>query len=438
MSIFAGDAADLYQLNSASTAWSVVSKATHPYTIASDLMWRFVLMGQRVIAVNFNDPMQSFVMGTSTKFADLAAAAPKARYAAVVRNFLVASNTNDGTFGPQPQRVWWSALNDPTNWPTPGTSAAAQVQSDYNDLLGDGGWIQGVVGDLGTADGAVFMERRVWRMVYAGPPAVFYFFAAEGARVTPAPGSIVQLGPIVYYLGRDGFYAFDGTSSRPIGVNKVDKYFYSNVDQNNLFRVVGAADPINKVILWAWPDTAATGGTPNHLLIYHWELDRWSIADITVETLIVGMTFGYTIDGWTAPYGTLDAVPPFAFDSRVWTGGKDILAAFDTSHRLNYFNGNALAATVDFSEAAIIPGQVANVRNARPLVDGGIPSVSLGARRRLVDAISFNAGTAMNGLGTCPQRASGRYITGRLTMPAASAWSHISGLELDATPAGGR
>lgn len=516
--VFAGDASKLYQLTASATTFANVSRSGG-YTVGSDQNWKFALMAQRVMASQIGDPIQSYLMGTSSLFSDLAAGnisaltlvagsgytngtyalsvtgagsgsgfagtvtvsggtlssssitnpgrnypstatiavpagagggtlgtitptiqsiAPKTRYMAIVRNFLVCGWTNDASGGDQPQRVWWSSLNDPTNWPTPGTAAAAIVQSNYNDLFGDGGWIQGVVGNLGTADGAVFMEREVWRMVYAGPPGVFYFYAAEGSRGTPAPNSIVQLGPVVFYLGRDGFYAFDGTTSKPIGVNKIDKDFYSRVDQNNLARVVGAVDPINKLIIWAWPDTTATNGNPNHLLIYHWQLDKWTSADLTLEYLLISGTFGQTIDSWDATYGTLDAVPNFPFDSRVWTGGKDILAAFDTSHMLNYFNGAALQATIDFSELQPIPGQRLMVTNARPLVDGGVPQVSIGTRNRLVDATSYNAATSMNALGTCPQRANGRYLTGRTIIPAGSAWSHCQGLELEGAPSGVR
>ena len=438
VNLFAGDAHDLYALTSAGANWSVVSKAAaHPYAAPSESMWNFAVFGQRVLATDYVDPIQSFVFGASTAFADLAAGAPKCRYLAIVRNFLVAANTSDPTGGAQPQRVWWSALNDPTDWPTPGSAAAAEVQSDYNDLLGAGGWIQGIVGNLGTADGAVFMERAVWRMVYAGPPAVFYFFTAEGARGTPAPASIVQLGPLVYYLGRDGFYVFDGTTSRPIGVNKVDKYFYAHVDQNHLARVVGAIDPINKLVMWAWPDLSASGGNPNHLLIYNWQLDRWSIADLTIETLLSLMSFGVSLDQMNV-YGTFDSMPQFPLDSRVWTGGKDMLGAFDPNHRLSFFSGQSLAASVETTELQPFAGQTALIKAARPLVDGGLPSVALGTRNRLVDSVSFNAPTTMNGLGTCPQRANGRYVRGEITIPAGADWTHLQGLELEATPSGVR
>jgi hypothetical protein len=142
-------------------------------------------------------------------------------------------------------------------------------------------------------------------------------------------------------------------------------------------------------------------------------------------------------------YGTLDGMPQFPFDSRVWTGGKDMLGAFDTGHRLNYFNGQNLAATVDTTELQPFPGRRTLITTARPLVDGGPspgsgPSVALGTRNRLVDAVSFTAATAMNSLGACPQRSSGRYVRGEITVPAGAAWTHLQGLELEVTPAGVR
>ena len=435
--LFAGDAQDLYLLTAGNApSWSPVSKASQAYTIGADQRWSFAQFGGRVLATDFADPIQSFTLGLAGPFADLAAAAPKARYIATVKGFLAAANTSDPAMGAQPQRVWWSALNDPTNWPAPGTAAAAQYQSDYNDLYGEGGWIQGIVGNLGTADGAVFMEHAVWRMVYVGPPAIFDFFPAQGVKGCPAPGSIVQLGNLVYFLGEDGFYVFDGTMSRPIGANRVDKTVFADLDQANLARIVGTVDPINKLILWAYPGSGNSGGNPNHLVIYNWQIDRWSVADVTLETLLRVLSFGYTLDELGTQLGYAIDTLPFPLDSRAWTGGTVLLAGFDASHRLNYFNGGALAATVDSAEIQPFPGRRALVKNARPLVDGGTPAIAIGTRQRLQDAASFGSAVPANALGTCPQRASGRYVRAEVTLPAGASFSHIAGIEIEATPAG--
>lgn len=436
---YAGDANDLYALTPASTAWGNVSSSAGAYTTASDGLWQMTNFQGRLIATNFADPIQATLLGSGTNFADLSADAPKARYIAGVKGWLFAGNTTDPTYAEQPYRVWWSALNDATNWPTPGTANAAQFQSDFNDFSGDAGWLQGIVGNLGTADCGVFFEHAVWRGVYVGPPVIFDFFPAQGVRGTPAPNSLVQLGSVVYFLAEDGFYAFDGTNSIPIGANRVDKTFYSDLDQSYMDRICGTVDPINKLIFWAYPGAGNQGGNPNRLLIYNWQINRWSIAEITLEFLFRSLSFGYTLDQLDS-FGALDDIAP-ALDSRIWTGGKVLLSAFDTDHKLNYFTGDNLAATVATTENEIFPGQRAQITNVRPIVDGGTPSVAFGTRNRLIDASTLGTATAINSLGTCPQRANGRYVYGQITLPEGSDFDHIQGISFadgDAFPAGGR
>lgn len=436
--LFAGDANDLYLLTAGSTDWTKVSKTADGYNCPPDQQWSFTYYNGKVVATDYADNIQMFDMAVGGAFADLAAAAPRAKYMAFIRNFLVVANTYDATDGVQPQRVWWPALGDPTNWPTPGSAAAAQVQSSYNDLFGDAGFIKGIVGNLGNADGAVFMEHGVKRMVYAGPPDVFDFSDAEGIRGTPAENSLVQYGNEVYYLGEDGFYVFDGLGSRPIGANKFDKTFFDDVDQNYLSRVIGTVDPFNKLIIWAYPGAGSISGVPNRLLLYNWQLERAAPVELTVEVIARLMGIGYTLDQLHTVLGyTLDDLP-FPLDSSVWKGGQLILGLFDTNHKLNYLSGSSLAATVDTSEMQPFKGQRSLVTNTRPLVDGGVPSVALGRRERQQDAVKFTSSSALNALGNCPLFTSGRYMRARITTPAGASFSHIQGVELEAGPSGSR
>ena len=440
---FAGDSIDLWHLVAGSQNWVNISKSAGTYNIASDEQWKATLYGTRIVFTNIADPAQSFLLGVSSAFSDLASAAPKARYCATVRSFMVFANTSDPIYGSQPQRVWWSANGDPTNWPTPSSQLAAQYESNFQDLLGDNGWIQGIVGNLGTADAAIFMEHGIWRMVFSGAPAVFDFFIAEGVRGTPSPGSIAQLGTLVYYLGEDGFYAFDGTQSMPIGANKVDKTFFADLDQNYLYLVSAAIDPINKLYLVAYPGAGHNGTSCNKLLMYNWQLQKWSpsipLPNGGIELIARAISFGYTLDQLYTVLGySLDNLP-FPLDSRIWTGGNLLLGLFDNTHKLNFFTGSALAATVDTSEIQPIAGGVTRIFNTRPICDGSaIPSVALATRNRQSDAVSFGTAIPMNVLGTAPQRALGRYIRAEITVPAGAAWTNLSGVELEGAPAGVR
>lgn len=439
VSVFAGTATDLYRMEVGATTFSNVSSSPGAYSCPSDEFWSMTLFNARFLAANISDPIQTFTMGVSTNFADLSVDAPKARYVTTAKNFLIAANTDDPIGGIAPWRVWWSALGDPTSWPTPGSAAAAAVQSDYNDTVGEGGAITGIVGNLGTADAAVFFERAVWRMIYVGPPAVFNFVPAEGVRGTHAPGSIVQLGSICFYLGEDGFYLFDGTQSIPIGANKVDRTFYADLDPGGFFAICGAVDPVNKLVMWAYPGTGHSNYLPNRIIIYNWVTQRWSIADIDCEIIFRALTFGYTLDGLDATGYNLDTLP-FSLDSRVWTGGNILLGAFNTSHVLGYLSGSNLAATVDTDEVQPFGGQRAFFRNTRPIVEGTsvTPSVAVGYRDTANSMVTFSSPSVQNSLGWCPLRGSGRMVRGRITVPAASTFTHIQGMELDCDPIGVR
>jgi hypothetical protein len=435
--IFAGDANDLYLLKVGSAAWSKVSKVAGGYSTPSDAQWHFEYFNGRVIATNGVDPIQSFTVGSSTAFADLAAAAPKAKYLATTKGFLIAANTNDSVNGACPQRVWWPALNDPTNWPTPGGVTAAEFQSSYNDLFGTGGFIQGIAGNLGNADAAIFQEHMLWRATYSGPPSTFEFFPAAGMRGCSAPGSIIALNGIVYYLGEDGFYAFDGAQSDPIGANKVDKTFWADVDPVYLLRMSSGIDPINRQVWWSYCGQG-NGGVPNRLLVYQWQLRQWGIVEITVQFIARLLSIGYTLDQLYTVLGyTIDNLPA-PLDSRVWLGGATVLGLFDTNNKLNFATGPTLSATVDTAEANPVPGYRSMVGSGRPLVDGGTPSMAIGTRERQVDAVSFTAPTALNSFGICPQRTSGRYIRSRIVTKAGDSWTKLLGVELMIKRAGAR
>ena len=431
--LFAGDANDLYTVVASDATWQNVSKSAGVYNVDPEEEWEFAYFNGDLVATNFADNPQVFTLASSVAFADLMGGPPRARYVTVVKNAFVAfGNTYDTSNGNMPQRVWWSATGNHKNWPVLGSAAAAQVQSGAVDLLGDGGWIKGFASDLVNADAVVFQEYEVKQMIYAGPPTIFNFIPVEAARGTPAPYSIVPTGGIAYYLGQDGFYAFDGSASRPIGANRVDKTFFAAVQ--DLSRVVGAADPLNRLVWWAYPGPGSVAGNPTEILIYNWHLDRWAIADVSCETIMRLLSVGYTLDQLYTVLGyTLDNLPA-PLDSPIWQGGRLNLGIFDTNHKLNFFTGTPLAATVESSETQAIPGRRALITNSRPLVDGvgSTASVSIGHRERQQDAVSYGGAVALNSMGTCPQRVSGRYLRAKTTIASGSTtWTNVSGVEID-------
>ncbi len=419
---FAGDAAKLYALDGQSWA-DATRDVGGPYSTPADGAWSFSQFGALVIAMNGVDAPQKWQLGTSSRFGALGGGAPVARFAAVVRDFLVMGRVS-GYAG----RVQWSAIDNAEDWTPSGTT-----QSDSQDLP-DGGWVQGVVGgEYGT----VLQERSIKRMTYVGAPVIFQFDEIARNRGVVAEGSVASFEATTFFLDTDGFYALvDGREVLPIGDQKIDKHFWRKVNQSYLHRISAAIDPISKLYVLSYPGQDSADGTPNRLLIYNWTAGRWSEAEIEAEIVQRSLSgASVTLDDLDGVSASLDLLG-FSLDSRVWTGGLILLSAFDTGHRLCLFTGDSLAAAVETGEAQLFPGRRALVTAVRPVVERGTPVVRIGARNRQVDAVMWGVDAPLNALGECPVRAAGRYHRARVSLPAGDPWEHLQGIEIVAQPEG--
>jgi len=452
---YAGDRQKLYQIPLGTRTLTDSSRTTGGvYATPSKGFWSMTSFGNRVIATNGIDPMQSLLVG-DPHFALLAATAPLAKYVATVKDFVMVGNTNDPTFGPVPYRVWWSALGDPTTWPTPGSITALQLQSDFQDLQQtDLGVVTGIVPGLAPAsDVAVFCERGIYIGASTGPPLMFQFQVAQGASGTISPLSIVQghardqggaIRPVAYYLSENGFAAFDGSASIPIGAQKFDREFFRELDATYVANVQGVADPRTRTIIWAFSGGISTGGLFNRLLIYNWELGRASIVELEpatarLEWLTTGMyATSYNLDQLD-PFGNLDVIQP-PLDDPFWVGNSSqFVTAFDPNHRLGVGRGPAMAPTLQTAETQPNDRQRAWVSSVRPLIQGAPGckdnvTVSVGHREHLTDPVVWEPGVHCNVIGECPQRVTGRYLRFQMDLPAAQEFRHLQGLDVELRP----
>lgn len=412
---FAGDETKLYSLSD--TTYNDVSRTTTAYASGVNSYWEFVQWGNKVLATNFSDSIQAITLG-GTNFADLTGSPPKARYISAVRDFVVVGNTWDGTDGNVPHRVRWSGFNDETTW-----TVSATTQSDYQDLYGNGGAVQAIVG--GQERGIIFQEHAIWLMTYVGTPLVFQFDRVED-RGAYAPRSVVSVGDRIFFLSEDGFYMFVGGSSVPIGANKVDLTFLSDFDASYRDRMVGSSDPARKIVMWIYPGTGNTSGTPNKAIIYDWANNKWSHAEFNAEYLYASISTGYTLEALDGISTSLDALTE-SLDSKSWMGGTLQFSAFNDSHRLANFSGDPMNATLETGEYQAIEGKTSEISYIRPMVDGGTHTVQVGTRNTQAGTVNWSAASPENGSGTCPVRTNARYHRARVNV--SGVWNDAVGVE---------
>lgn len=429
LTMFAADQTKLYSL--AANSFSDISIGGGYTGCPEDESWEFVQFGEYVIAVNINDAVQSFQLGTSSAFGNhiTSTAVPKARHAAVIRDFLVLGNTNDVTDGNQPSRVWWSGINDSQDF-----DASQATQAGYQTLP-DGGFVQRITGQVEY--GLIFQDTIVRRMTYVGTPLIFTIQPIEKARGTPFPNAVIPWGRHVFYITEEGFMRLtDGSESVPIGMQKVDRWFWNQIDTNYSYRVTGSIWPEHKCVCWLFPGTGNTAGLPNKLLLYAWDLDEFSYADIELEVLFPGLTIGYTLDELDAAFGSDidDATAyPLSLDSRFYMGGDFRLAGFNSSHKAGFFTGSNLAAQIDTGEKQLFPGHVGDAYRVRPVIDGSSVTATIKAITRNNTNVAVTAGSAISAESNgsyCP-RAKARYHRFRVDTAAGDTWNHAVGMEIE-------
>ena len=414
--LFAAGATKLFKFDSTDASMDDVSKLSSgsPINYTSSNLWKFTQFGKVVIAANGQDKLQAWTTGSSANFADLAAAAPTASYVTIVRDFVVAAR--DATY---PNRVYWSDINNETNW-TPATTS----QSDTQDIA-DGGDIQGITGG---EFGLIFLERAIARMTYVGSPLFFQFDTISRNLGCYEPRSIVQYGQMSYFLSDDWFYSCDGQNVTSIGNEKVDRFFFNDANPNLFDQMSAAIDPINSLVLWSYSNVF--GG--KSILAYNWQIKRWSRAVTAANYIATAASASITLEGLDA-YGTIDSLTS-SLDSRLWSGGKVLLSG-TIGAKIVTFTGAPMEGDIQTGDFEAGPQSI--VQLARPQVDNGSASVAAFSRFRLDTVVQFGNVYPASVENRVSLRSLGRYHRLKI-VPTGDQWRHIVAIDVDVTKVGAR
>ena len=410
--LFAAGATQIYKFDSNDA--SLDAATTTGYSAVES--WDVTQFGAKIILANGSDRLQSWTLNSSTNFADLAATAPRTKFVTVVKDFVVAANDPGGG----ENTVYWSDINDETDW-----TAGAASQSD-TQVIPDGGDITGLAGG---EYGIVFLERAIYRMTYAGSPFFFQFDAISRSLGCISNGSIAQYGGLTYFLSDDGFYVCDGQSTKQIGAEKVNRWFFENAIPGEIPTGMSATvDPINKLVIWKFSGTFAR----KLLIIYSIDLDRWSYAETTATSIAYVLTPSATLEQVDNYSSSIDALE-IPLDSRVFAGGQLFFAGVAGS-KIIAFTGQPKTAQITTGD---IGGTQSTVMLAKPVVDSGSASVAISSRDLLSEVVEFYTDVAADSENRVSLRSNGKYHRLRLT-PTGANWKTAVGMDVTIVGQGNR
>jgi hypothetical protein len=415
--VIAGTQTQLYRLTT--TSWTLISGASAPFAVPDSDRWQWARYGTRLLAAALGKPIQYLDADAGGNFAPLPNA-PTAKYVCVAGDFVVAAYLTN-----LPYTLKWSGINDSEYW------TVGERNSD-EQILPDGDEITGI---FGAPKGAYVFQRNAMREMAFDPSSGYTFTisVANPTRGSLAPLSIVQVGPGDFiFLSQDGFFRGWGANVVPIGVERVDKWFFDNINVADLGIVRGVADPFKKIVWFQFP--ASSGGYK--MLGYKWSLDRWCTADNAgVTELVSTVTQAATIDSISA---TIDSVA-IAIDSRLYAGGAPTFAGFTTANKLAIFDGAPRAATLATAEIEHAAPKRAFVNGARVYGDTVSYTLKVGGRDYLGGTKTYTADIAPSSVtGLVPLRVSARLHQYIVTVTAAADWNNFVGIEPNAQPEGDR
>jgi len=417
--IFAGTATKLYKANS--TSWTDVSKAATTYAATVDTPWSFTRFGAYVIAVNPNDSVQVYQLGTSTTFDNLTGSPPASAVARVWGDYLVLiQSTSDVT------SLAWCDTNDITNWTT-GVSGS-QVFPDGGKLMGASE----------STNPIIFLENSIYLGTFVpGSTVTFTFQKIHDRRGAISTTAIASRGQYTFFADKGGFFQItpDGQLS-PIGFERVDRSVFQAIAYSDAQNIRCTIDPFYTRVYWSV--NLSNSGDYDTLYIYDWELGRWSKVNIVHRVIFPAYTPGYTLDGLDALGYTMETLP-YSLDNKFWQSGAPLLVAFDTSNILGFFSGDNMEATITTQEAGDTGGAVTLVKSILPLVDTSSVYVSVGSRLRRSDTFTYTTESIPStNTGIVRKKSRGRFHRVKVRIPAATSWTHAKGVDVDAQPSGKR
>jgi hypothetical protein len=402
-------------INTASTGTGTHS-VTHLYSaLSSDAQWQFAQFGSLVEATQKNTVLQTYNLSSSSAFADCAGSPPQASYISVVGRFLVLSGLLSNPF-----RIHWSGLNDTTNW----TSGVGS--SDFQDFP-DGGIVRGVAGgEFGT----VFQDQAIRRMSYIpGSPLIFQIERVSEAVGLFAPYSIVRAGSLIFFHSAQGFYKIvPGGLPEQIGREKFDRTFFDELDKTELRMFVGASDPRSTRVFWAYKSTSGTTALYDKILCYDYALERAVPLAMTGEYLLGMSQPGITLENLDtlAPGGSIDALAASLDSFAVST--QPLIAQFNSAHKLGFFSGSNLEATLETAEQGA-DGEQIYTNGFRPVTDAPAVYGSLSYRDLSSDTPTSLPEIARNSrTGLCDLRRSTKFTRMKVRIPASTSWTFAAGV----------
>ena len=219
-----------------------------------------------------------------------------------------------------------------------------------------------------------------------------------------------------------------GGVPEPIGKERIDRTFLADYDTGSVHMIIAATEPESTRVYWAYKSQAGGAGLFDKILNFDFVLNRWGgVISSSGEYLASMARPGLTLENLDTISGSIDALT-FSLDD-VSSASLAKLSAVNSSHKLCFYTGSNLEATIDTAEQVLDGSRRVRVKGVRPVTDAVNCYGSIASRERTQDTATYSAEQIVNARGLCPANVSTRLARGHIRIPAGEAWSYALGCE---------
>lgn len=236
--------------------------------------WQSAVLNDLLYLVNGIDPIQVYTDFETLTDLDVdvntGVSLDSARYTLNCTGHLVLGYTTEDAID-YPRRVRWCKIGDTSVW----TPDADTNDAGFFDLPDDIGIIQGMA-SLGPNAFVVYGTTAIYSLTYVGGSLIFYIerkIVGEGLFM---PYSLTEAKNQHFFLGQDDFKLYSGGGlAKNIGMDKINKFFFSDFNTNSEANIFGFAHPIFPEIIWQYVQTDSENHVFTKTLIYNYFTDSW-------------------------------------------------------------------------------------------------------------------------------------------------------------------
>ena len=172
---------------------------------------------------------------------------------------------------------------------TTGTWTATATNTAGSQRLTGGSRIIGAKRTRGQI--LIWTDMNLHSMTFRGPPYTFGFRELATGCGLSGPLSSVEVGGIVYWMGINQFFAFDG-SVRPL-IGPVNNFVFEDINSVQIEKVVAGLDKEHSEVFWFYPSANSTEN--NRYCKYNYRENIWDVGTMDRTAWSDASTFANNI-----------------------------------------------------------------------------------------------------------------------------------------------